>query len=611
MQVHSVNNFQSCFSTKKLKQENIVQHHYQNTDVVAFSSENIIAKFFPISFKGELSPTEKFKEYTIKTKLNEFISDDSFYKNPNFDADGWLEFFNACKVYDYVEDDFFLNIYVNQADFTSKLNSKEYSPRRAWAFIQEFLSNEELQKGFCTQDLLFFTDYFAQTDCELNEFADEIIYFKNLKDKNGENIFIPKFDVFEQSELIIYMMELDRGSVEASNFQMLLELVTNGEVDASVLKFLPANSKLPENIISDIDTLYQSYVDGVNPIDAFVPIVQSDEEAKEKLNIGDVYQVKDSDKASIIGINGKIIPLDISREKYYELFPPVQRFATTQNLIGNCWELSPINALYSDPETRADILKLFSQENEDIIVELPSSEYGKVKFENSQMPANLNMKYYSLGAKGIQMLEYADGKELYAQALNKFYYQTLVESSSTPTEKEIEFAKRIRDDKNSIIDENKFIVKYDEKQKKWVISDFDIEKDGYNDPTTLSRHMGETLTLLKNLGTRARFYSLSRSDVQKAIQKPSFFNETVVCYSTREANELMDDSLDNQIIDYSNGLLVSHAYRLLPADINKKGKITHYYLINPYGVTQVKLSKKELFENGHYITLAIKDRDEN
>ncbi|MBQ8887319.1 MAG: hypothetical protein IJY61_06425 [Candidatus Gastranaerophilales bacterium] len=611
MQIQAIGYKTPCFSKTKLKQNNVQHNQNPKSAVAPFSSENLKAKFLPISFKGTPSRLEEFKKYTTETKLDNFIYDDSFYENPNFDASGWLEFFNACTVYDYVEDDFFLNIYINQPDFTAKLNNEEYSPRRAWAFIQEFLANEELQKDFCTQDLLFFTDYFAQTDYELDEFADEIIYFKSLKDKKGEQIFIPKFDVFEQSELIIYMMELDRGSVDASNFQMLLELVTNGEVDSNVLKFLPPNSKLNPDIISDIDKLYQAYSDNINPIDVFVPIFENDEEAKEKLNIGDVYQVKNTEKASIIGANGKIIPLNISREKYFELFPPIQRFATTQNLIGNCWELSPINALFSTPETRQNVLKLFSQEGDDIIVELPSSEYGKVIFKNSQMPQNLDLKYYSLGAKGFQMLEYADGKELYTQALNKFYYQTLIGSSSSPTKEDIELAERIRDNKKSIIDENSIVVEYDDTNKKWSISKFNKEKHGFNDPTTLSRHMGKTLTLFRNLGTRARYYSISRNDVQKALQKPSFFKEAVVCYSTKESDELSGDNIEEQIIDYSTGLLSSHAYRLLPADINKKGKITSYYLINPYGVMQVKLSKEKLFEYGHEISLAIKDKDED
>ena len=123
--------------------------------------------------------------------------------------------------------------------------------------------------------------------------------------------------------------------------------------------------------------------------------------------------------------------------------------------------------------------------------------------------------------------------------------------------------------------------------------------------------MGKSLTLLKNIGTRARFYSIARNDVQKALQKPSFFDGAVVCYSTKKQNNLSEDNIEEQIIDYSKGILSSHAYRLLPADINKKGKITSYYLINPYGVMQVKVSKKELFEYGHEISLAIKDKNED
>lgn len=606
MQVRTINNIGQPLYIKVQKAKSVQQSLPNKNSVVPYSNENLKANFLPISFRGK-TPIEEFKEYAKTTNLDSFLDDKSFYKNPNFDAKGWLDFFKGTEHLYYKNDDiFFLNAFVNTDNFSQKLNG-DFSPQKALELVKEFNTNDKLNEEFELEDILLFVDYYAQSDYSLNEFTDEVTYFKNLKDKNGESIFEPNLAIYTKADLIIYMMEINRGSVKASNFQMLLDLVLNGEVNSGILRFLPQNSDLPPNITEDIDKLYQAYSEGQKPIDVFIPVFKSDEEAKSKLSIGDVYQIENEQNASILGRNGYPTKLNMSREMCYDLFPPIQRFTTTQNLIGNCWEISVLKSLYTDPETRADILKLFTQDKDDVIVKYPKSDYGEVVFENAQMPQGLDMNYYSNGAKGFQMLEYADGKEIYATDLFKFLYQTRL-TASTPEEKAL--ADRIESDVKSIVDENKIILEEEQGIARLKISNFDEEKHGFNDPTTKARHYGNSLKLYRRLGYIARSYEVFQNRrVQKDMRNPQFYKDCKVIIVTKCLNLNDNLTIDEQVISYENGMITNHVYELKPATVDKKGNVTEFYLINPYGGTQIKLSEKELIENSSYITYAYKDKN--
>lgn len=606
MQVRTVNNIGQPLYIKAQKAKSVQQSFPNKNSVVPYSNENLRANFLILSFKGK-TPIEEFKEYAKTTNLDSFIEDKSFYKNPDFDAKGWLEFFRATEhLYDENNEIFFLNAFVNMDNFNQKLNG-DFSPQKALELVKEFNTNAKLNNNISLEDILLFIDYYAQSDYSLDEFVDEVTYFKNLKDKNGESIFEPNLELYTKADLIIYMMEINRGSVKASDFQMLLDLILDGEVNSGILKFLPQNSDLPPNITADIDKLYQAYSDDKKTIDVFIPVLKSDEEAKSKLSVGDVYQIENEQNASIIGRNGYPTKLNMSREMCYDLFPPVQRFTTTQNLIGNCWEISILKALYTDPETRADLLKLFTQDGNDVIVKYPKATYGEVKFKNAQMPQDLDMNYYSNGAKGFQMLEYADGKEIYAANLFKFLYQTRL-TESTPEEKAL--ADRIEKNVKSVVDENKIILEEEQGIARLKISTFDKNKHGFNDPTTKSRHYGNSLNLFRRLGYIARAYGIFQNrKVQKDMRNPQFYEDCIVTVVTKCLNLNNNLSLDEQVISYDDGIIINHVYELKPATVDKKGNVTEFYLLNPYGGTQIKLSAKELIENSEYITYAYKDKN--
>ena len=86
--------------------------------------------------------------------------------------------------------------------------------------------------------------------------------------------------------------------------------------------------------------------------------------------------------------------------------------------------------------------------------------------------------------------------------------------------------------------------------------------------------------------------------------KVGFYNgkkdkENIVKYGTDKKDTVTPE-------EKALGILPTHAYRLLPATIDKRGKVTEFYLQNPMGIMQTKVSYKKLLTCGGGITLAKK-----
>ena len=99
------------------------------------------------------------------------------------------------------------------------------------------------------------------------------------------------------------------------------------------------------------------------------------------LTVGDVYEIEGEDFIYIINNEYSSSQLQLTKQKYFELFPPIERFATTQNQIGNCWEISVLQGLFSNPQTRPLILSVFSQKDENIIVVFKKRQIETVSLE--------------------------------------------------------------------------------------------------------------------------------------------------------------------------------------------------------------------------------------
>lgn len=188
----------------------------------------------------------------------------------------------------------------------------------------------------------------------------------DLKTKDGNYVFTTKQNRVNNESLFEYLLNINPSSPEASNISMLIELVQNGVVDRHIFDYLPFKGVVNPFVCDDIDKLYEAYSLGIESIEAFVPTFNNLDEAincgnssvsykgtYKELKIGDTFQIKGEKFIRIKTSDNSSEQLKLTKEKYFELFPPIERFATAQNKIGNCWQISGINSVLCESRTRA------------------------------------------------------------------------------------------------------------------------------------------------------------------------------------------------------------------------------------------------------------------
>ncbi len=228
---------------------------------------------------------------------------------------------------------------------------------------------------------------------------------QNISSVNIKNIDAPieAEDVVKVINNLVDMQKLPEGI----NYQLILN----------------NPGKISNEFYDDLTKLQYAYSNNLDIKDVFVQKFSSLKNAKAKTQIGDVCQIDGSDKIAIKLSNGKMQELNLSAEKYLELFPPVKRFATSQGGVGDCYLVSGMDLMFKTPETRANILNCFTQEA-DGSVKIKIGD-AQVKFErgvDNLFRKDLNMLGYRTnidGCDGFKMLEetfgfaYIDKKSKY------------------------------------------------------------------------------------------------------------------------------------------------------------------------------------------------------
>lgn len=558
------------------------------------------------SFKGTREEKVGFmnfinKESVGNKRIVDYIKDYSFTSNPNFDSKAWKDLFKSFRKtqihFNTGEKVVLLDEIVKKPMFSKMLNSKDFKPERAHAYIQEYLRNIELNQNFSLDENIELMSFFATSDYDISEFLDTISYFSNLKTKDGQKVLDERITIMEFIDILKYLLNVNKRSVEASNIELLLSLAVDGVVGPYIFTYLPEKGKLSHQIVQDIDKFYGAHIDGVNPIDVFIPTYKTIDEAERKTMPGDVFEVEGQRNIHIKTSAKTSKQLGIPKQVYFDLFPPIERFATTQFKIGNCWELTGFNALYSDVDTRADILSMFSYDEKQnvLFVEFSNGVAGKVRFENCELPESANRDYFSRGAKGIQMLEYVHGKEIHEERVRKLYKQLTDERRRTGSYESL--VKLLELDRLYLDDKENLVVAFDAKNKKWTFHKWNAERDGFGNAEILTRHYGQSSKLFNKLGYSTKNYTIA--DSAKILANPKTFKENIIKYGTDKKEILTPE-------EKALGILPTHAYRLLPATVNRRGKVIEYYLQNPMGIMQTKVSYEQLQACGGSITLAKK-----
>ena len=219
------------------------------------------------------------------------------------------------------------------------------------------------------------------------------------------------------------------NDVETSNVEMLLELVEDRKVRPEALLYLCNQGIMSDDFENDLDLMYDAHINGKDIKETFVPTLKSTDEGLKNRKTGDVFGVEGEDKIYIKTSENDTKQLDLTQSTYLKLFPPLERFAIYQGDAGNCYMLSTLDAINSNPETREKLLSCFHEEGEKLNVSLPNSDYTFTMKKNS-MPAEIKdyREQYSNGAAGFKILEHVYGQDV-QQGLLKEAHEILQDQS--------------------------------------------------------------------------------------------------------------------------------------------------------------------------------------
>lgn len=168
---------------------------------------------------------------------------------------------------------------------------------------------------------------------------------------------------------------------EVEKYLQKNELNTIMDIATYISSILPSNfnddGTTRSNLLKEeISTYINATLNGQNPEDIAVPTVDSISAGLNNTKIGDVFEVKDENKIYIKTNDNEYQQLDISKDAYNKLFPPIQKYVSSQGDIGDCYLVSTLNNMMTDPSMRHILLNCFSEdENGNITVDLPNGDY--------------------------------------------------------------------------------------------------------------------------------------------------------------------------------------------------------------------------------------------
>ena len=260
-----------------------------------------------------------------------------------------------------------------------------------------------------------------------------------------------------------------------------MDLIKEGKVHPRILDGYSSETGFTSEILSDV----QKLLNGESLIKKF----DTTKNILQKTSTGDVISVKGK---LYINNNGHLEQWNMTEEKFNELFPLVDRFSTRQGM-DDCYFISPLTAMYKNPQTRGEYYKMFEQKGDDIYVTIPAyKDYlGKVKFPNGQIKVqDINAD----AAKNVQMLEQAYARtalrtqqEVHSQEMlnplttdNLNYLQNRIRSG------------QLRNSMRELFPQNTLIRKFEDKnQIIQIIKDFANDKRTIIQEGSLLRTGGE------------------------------------------------------------------------------------------------------------------------
>lgn len=176
----------------------------------------------------------------------------------------------------------------------------------------------------------------------------------------------------------------------------LFDLIKQGRINHDILSGIGAQKTLSKAVLQDIRKIKnnETYV-------KTLPELADMNNIYKYTGNGEVFEYKSK---LYINDNGNPVFINLTKEKFEELFPLIDSAYMRQGNIDDCWLISVLDALMSKPKGRAAVLKTIRQEGNDIIVQFGGSKKS-IRFKDGNFPENTDDSVHA--AKGLRLLEIA------------------------------------------------------------------------------------------------------------------------------------------------------------------------------------------------------------
>lgn len=410
-----------------------------------------------------------------------------------------------------------------------------------------------------------------------------------------------------KTELATVAKVMEKMDVESSNTEMMVNLVAEGKLWRGVLRYFCEHGKMSKNMEGDIDLIYNAYAEGKKPIDAYVPTVGNKQDGINSVKVGDTFEVEGEKNIYFKDSDDNARQLKVSKETFAELFPPAERFSSTQGAPGDCYLLATLNTMIENPVKRGVLYDMFEETDDAVNVKIPTGEkvYTAPK---SDLRQGIDKWQHMQGATGMILAEHAYGEELQYRLENEFHEFMNSEIARMEKEEPQNTAK-IDGYKQRLAD-------FDEKSKdseyKPVLMRFE-NPDANGKLTLKTDENGVMFKDLKSankeyrrkLSTQADFYRGSIGGDLDVVMR-DFGNEGVkefkpsnpeqraeikALMTSNEADKyiftagaLSDGTLTEKPIAKEYSVYGCHAYKVAPFKDDKGD--TKFYVENPWNATQ-------------------------
>lgn len=200
-----------------------------------------------------------------------------------------------------------------------------------------------------------------------------------------------------------YQKDVKRALYEAMSndtrkAEKILEVALDDRISDAGLVFagFTKHSMLSDNVINDI----RKHIIQGRPEVTTLPTGTSHKKAIKMIPKGDVCEL---DSKLYVNDDNNLVELNMTKEKFIDLFPSVMRFNFLQGTLGDCWLIAVLGKMMDNSLTRPKLYELFRQDGKDVFIMFPNAE-KEIKFVNAEP---LIADSVVDGPFGIQIIEQA------------------------------------------------------------------------------------------------------------------------------------------------------------------------------------------------------------